>query len=137
MQVNELRIGNYLNHINYDFHEDEIIPDGTYDLHIVDIETLMFLEGKMDYYTKSGFQPIPLTEEFILKFGFEDITGIDYILNIDVDFKIILIPADGFYCQLDKAEHSGWQSVSLNKIEYVHQLQDLHFALTQTELRIK
>lgn len=80
--------------------------------------------------------PIPLTEEWLLKFGFEDVTGVYYTLHISPDFKLLLIPADGFYPQLNKADENGWQSVSLNKIEFVHQLQNLYFALTGEELLI-
>lgn len=130
MQVNELRIGNYVNHIGYDFHEDEIIPDGTYDVHIVDIETLMFLEGKMDYYTKSGFQPILLNEEWVTNFGFN------------------YIAYDGFRMSLEKHNLTYNYFLDTKKcyvningenifIEYVHQFQNIHFALTGEELKIK
>ena len=126
---NELRIGNWINNT-----------------HSVTPFKVSELREKMCYYKYNettynsryeNIEPIPLTEEWLLKFGFEDITGVDYLLHISIDFKLILIPVDGFYPQINKADDSGWQSISLNKINYVHELQNLYFALTGEELTIK
>ena len=81
------------------------------------------------------YKAIELTEEKLLGFGFED-TGVYYTLHIDIDFKLLIIPAYGFYPQIDKADYNGWQSVSLNKIDYTHQLQNLYYSLKNKELPI-
>ena len=131
MKATELRIGNL---IEYKIQDELDERKERWELNQVDafdLQDLTWLESNQE---DSDFRPIKITEEWILKFGFEDITGVDYILHIDVDFKLILIPADAFYPQIDKADDVGWSSISLNKIEYIHQLQNLYFTLTGEEL---
>ena len=124
LQAHELRIGNLFQEQN----SKEII---------MVTELSQFKIGFSGSF-KGNWQaePIPLTEEWLLKFGFLDTTGVDYIYHVDLDFKLIIIPASDFYPQIDKADDSGWKSVSLNKIKYVHQLQNLYFALTGEELKL-
>ena len=132
MKATELRLGNLFANI-----EDNSI----YKVTKINEDTIegicinnMGWIGEQHFHLIEQVLPIKLTEEWLLKFGFEDVTGVDYILHIDVDFKLILIPADAFYPQIDKADDIGWSSISLNKIEYIHQLQNLYFALTGEEL---
>jgi hypothetical protein len=67
-------------------------------------------------------EPIPLTEEWLLKFGFK------YFSNTNgytyrVDFRIHLVKVDiGFLLYLDREQ---WIN-----IQHVHQLQNLYYALT-------
>lgn len=87
--------------------------------------------------------PIPLTPEILLKVGFEfgvSDNGTYYIdLNgIDQQLEIVLSGKE-FYPQLVQAPElstEDCQIVSLNKIESVHQLQNLYFELTGKELNI-
>ena len=135
MTASELRLGNLVKVGKNALHSD----GGSKEIYEIS-------ELKKDVVHFKGFhagefykdiEPIPLTEEWLLKFGFEDVTGVYYTLHISPDFKLLLIPADGFYPQLDKADENNWQSVSLNKIEHVHELQNLYFALTGEELETK
>ena len=128
MKATELRIGNL---IEYKIEDELEERKEWWEVSKVDFQDLTWLDSNPE---DDDFRPIKITEEWLLKFGFEDITGVDYILHIDVDFKLILIPADAFYPQIDKADDVGWSSISLNKIEYIHQLQNLYFALTGEEL---
>jgi len=112
--ANELRIGNY-------------IKSG-------DLEAQITAQGIL--YLKRGnmkAKPIPLTEEWLYKFGFkvgevEDYfdknIGIKKILAIHLKDKEFII-GYGIY----------WTYHF--KIKYVHQLQNLYFALTGEELIIK
>ena len=96
MEEKELRIGNYVNI------EGEIFK--------VDLQEL--------YYNSSLMTPVPLTEEWLIKFGFEKAYETcyqykDFILNdkfimMDIDITI--------------------------QLKHVHQLQNLYFALTGEEL---
>ena len=96
MEEKELRIGNYVNI------EGEIFK--------VDLQEL--------YYNSSLMNPIPLTEEWLIKLGFEKAYETcyqykDFILNdkfimMDIDITI--------------------------QLKYVHQLQNLYFALIGEEL---
>ena len=128
MKATELRIGNL---IEYKIEDKLDERKEWWEVSKVDFQDLTWLDSNPE---DAYFRPIKITEEWLLKFGFEDITGVDYILHIDVDFKLILIPADAFYPQIDKADDVGWGSISLNKIEYIHQLQNLYFTLTGEEL---
>lgn len=75
------------------------------------------------------FNPIPLTEEWLIRFGFEKNSKNNYYHD-----KLNYLYQSGNVF-LDDGNDSGW-SVGL-KIEYVHQLQNLHFGLTGEELTIK
>ena len=68
-------------------------------------------------------QPIPLTEEWLLKFGF-DSDGDEFWEKGGVQV--------GYHY----GEENGFIHIR-QQIEYVHQLQNLYFALTRKELEIK
>ena len=70
-------------------------------------------------------KPIPLTEEWLLKLGFEKIRTFDvfptfFRNKINVNDGIVYVCGCGF----------------LNHIKYVHQLQNLYHALTGEELTL-
>jgi hypothetical protein len=72
---------------------------------------------------RDWIKPIPLTEEWLLKFGFSK--KVDYLLQ-KRGFSICFEKhGDIFECFLE--------SIGI-EIEYVHQLQNLYFALTNEEL---
>lgn len=88
------------------------------------------------------FSPIPLTEEWLLKFGFvHDCATPDINFWIDMithylelrDFRDEWYPT---YCQLPEMPNERTQRCGMNAIKYAHQLQNLYFALTGTELTI-
>ena len=91
----------------------------------------------LDY---SAIKPIPLTEEWLFKFGFikkHDENG--YCLSLIFKTKsdsinnIIEHKIKGLYL------NKSFCGIRFLNIEYkhVHQLQNLYYALTQTELQIK
>lgn len=139
MLVNELRIGNWVK-IKEEFSKTE------FPLKTLEFEIKGFNDGtrrrdegaKQILYwsipnivfgtTVSGSydiecEPIPLTEEWLLKFGFEPLGSSRF------DFKIFT------YYLYDGSFYN--QSSRLSTIKYVHQLQNLYFALTGEELKIK
>lgn len=105
----------------------------------------------------SSYRPIPLTEEWLLKLGFDDEfkygenCSIDFILNntrVQIakmtgygkdrgkhQFKYddIVIILDNYHID-DEIEKD--MAVRVN-VKYVHQLQNLYYALTGEELTIK
>lgn len=108
MKANELRIGNYVksNDVN-------MAP-----YFIVTASFLKQNENEMSWF----IDPIPLTEEWLLKFGFECVYTYD-------DHHYYLDSKHGF--SLDRSfQHLDCEY----DIEYVHQLQNLYFALTGKEL---
>ncbi|MCK5605295.1 hypothetical protein KAR91_25610 [Candidatus Pacearchaeota archaeon] len=81
-------------------------------------------------YIDEMFTPIPLTEEWLIKFGFEKIIAhkdkrcIHYIIN---EIELLAnINGDGIYDLL-------W---GVCEIKYVHQLQNLYFCLFGKELNL-
>ncbi len=126
MKANELRIGNYL------------LNDVVFQVNPI---TLTMIIDK----TWEFFQPIPLTEEWLLKFGFEkvitdteDAYGINY--NLEVPDICYISYSDDFSCAIYGSEYASKNSIGAvpnwNSIKYVHGLQNLYFALTGEELTI-
>jgi hypothetical protein len=74
-------------------------------------------------------QPIPLTEEWLLKFGFEKNS---YWFKDDNMLRFGLID-NKLHCSIGNDENG----FLYNRINYVHQLQNLYFALTGQELEFK
>ena len=119
MKANELRLGNWV--ICYD------PSSGKEVFNQIDILDLRLLCGELQ--SKIKIKPIPLTEEWLLKFGFEaeyeNVYGnTQEFLQIEFTVKGYVKLADGYY-------HDSTPML------YVHQLQNLYFALTGEELTIK
>lgn len=88
------------------------------------------------------FWGIPLTSEWLLKFGFEltDIKWIDDSVSKDVYRK------DGYYidlkmdakmiCKIDD-NYPGYRNIYIRSVEYVDQIQNVYYFLTGEELTIK
>lgn len=114
MKANELRIGNYhLYRIRDKFDERKEWDE----VYTIDAQDLVLLSK----YENKDYKPVPLTEEWLLNFGFVK-TSLHYFKYNSI---IITIEDNGFQCLL------GFQCVNL---KYVHQLQNLYFALTDQEL---
>jgi hypothetical protein len=126
MEAKELRIGNYCKEITHS--KNGVVKVSK--RHFEDIE-----DNQIDLF------PIPLTEEWLLKFGFSkninksQIDGIEMTLSID-DNKTIFSSCgklDGGLVVLCLCAGNYFS----NNLTYVHQLQNLYFALTNEELTIK
>ena len=127
MKANELRIGNIFRD---KYTRMMIIVIGLTDNEIT-------FSGEFDGEWQA--EPIPLTEECLLRFGFEkdDKFGnwhLDHLEIYKKDLSIIGIDDKGniywyFYAADD---YYSWTQ----KLDYVHQLQNLYFALTGKELTI-
>jgi hypothetical protein len=112
LKANELRIGNW--------HWGDGNPIQITAKDILDLSD----DPQDDFY-----QPIPLTEEWLLKFGFEKNKNNRFVLltgDVDILFTEDL---DGWVCD--------GINFSVNCLSYVHQLQNLYFALTGEELEMK
>ena len=110
MKPNELRIGNWIQ-----FRHTET-P--------VRITLGDFVREYNDEHLED-YEPIPLTEEWLIKFGFEysDLNG---------DSGLWKIPPFQIYGKYNQFIYDYRLDVN-----YVHQLQNLYFALTGEELTIK
>jgi hypothetical protein len=72
-----------------------------------------------------NINPIPLTEEWLLKFGFEKLEHIQ-LGTIYLNKWLRVTPY--LFAQ--------WRGASIGKIEFVHKLQNVWFSLTSEELTI-
>ena len=115
MKTNELRIGNWVNNMGVMTKFEE----GDWDC----IINKLYSQTPMDRY-----EPIPLTEEWLLKFGFTFYRENMYDIK---DFTFLL---DRFTLWDYTGEERYLIACSVN---HVHQLQNLYFALTGEELEIK
>jgi hypothetical protein len=96
---------------------------------------------KSSYSSIECLEPIPLTEEWLLKFGFMEFKGGISLDNEEFTLtythkntdKTILLEVT----REDEWGRHQYTCIVLNHIKYVHQLQNLYFALTGKELEMK
>ena len=83
-----------------------------------------------DYTNYDEIEAIPLTEEILFDFGYGKKNDIYYKNNSLLRF----IGNEVFYSrgEIDDAEFQEY----ITSVKYVHELQNLHFALTQRELTV-
>lgn len=124
MKANELRLGNWVN----------VQPHAKY-AQIIEIKSVRpdnrdFVRISSPYLDTqfsveiSQVEPIPLTEEILIKAGFkEEYDG--WVFG-----KTIFITKD------DDGWHVGNFGFFINSIQYLHDLQNLIFALTGEEIKI-
>lgn len=80
-------------------------------------------------YIKEMFAPIPLTEDWLKKLGFEKILEAD---NVFTKIK----PDEVYFNLYQYGNEFDWvhREDTLSSVKHVHQLQNLYFALAQKEL---
>ena len=128
MKATDLRIGNWISHMDHsDIWEDEQLQIQAF-----------------DYYSfEDEVKPIPLSDEWLVKLGLEK-HSVDDFYFIDLGEYILQVVVNGFSGTLEKDSNwfvsintgFGSQPVTITK-RYVHQIQNLYFALTGEELTIK
>ena len=124
MTAQELRIGNWV--VNVDEYWE-----------------VRFVDFNFMYIEKScPFKPIPLTEEWLLKFGFKKRGRDDMPRTISYNLNDLfsIFPSNNF-CDFAgygfiwyKPDRDKSIESARFKFKYVHQLQNLYFTLTEEEL---
>jgi len=133
IQVNELKIGNLV-YYNGNHKEVGIVTSLQPKFYPKYCETskdiFIGLNQRHDIvYNVKDIQPIPLTEEWLLKCGFERVENNWKVLD-NIVFKLSWERLAGLVLVLEN------ESIFLAHINYLHQLQNLYFALTGEELQI-
>ena len=119
IKANELRIGNYYKH-----------PTSINDFDVM--EDIDFISVMVNQ-----FKPIPLTEEWLLRLGFTRHHE-DYGNDIVMLKSCVHQPREGMTYKIYPDElGSAEMPKNAKRIKYVHQLQNLYFALTGEELTLK
>jgi|JI10StandDraft_1071094.scaffolds.fasta_scaffold294430_2 hypothetical protein len=149
MKASELRIGNFI----YDS-VVSLLGDNRSVIKVQGIG-LVGIQYTFDYkgsgvlsmeYNPDLFSPTPLTEEWLLKFGFENSSHPDFDFHINIphlrdnNYKStigVIEWSDGVievYRVNGKTDIHTAETCGVATIQYVHQLQNLYFALTGEEL---
>ena len=128
MTANELRIGNLVDLGN---RIAKVIEINHLACVVVDLEET---QDTIEDYDRT--KPIPLTEEWLIKFGFSREVKVGSEMGTDgVEFRVYHFDVLTF-----NTNHGWWykvQRINDTPLEYVHQLQNFYFALTGKELTFK
>ena len=140
MKSTELRLGNYFNpidrsnqvHLPLTGFIFKVLKIGIFDVEAIQFDKHPAQVEKYDFFPTNDTSPILLSEEWLLKLGFErkynndkPVWVINHYMFLDFSFHI-------------SAKESGFFSFNcfLKELKYVHELQNLYFALTGDELII-
>lgn len=122
IQANDLRVGNIVLYIYSGFSESSIIR-------INDIGNIAVWGSDSDgkyLINLKNIIPIQLTKEILLKCGFE--LNLEKTLFIIKSCGLMLMDVKGLYYMAN--------SLVKTDIKYLHQLQNLYYALTGVELQV-
>ena len=92
--------------------------------------------------TLKNVKPIPLTEDWLFRFGFFGLLGLgcetnDYILEIDKNNTLKVLSRIKVGTAKVVFIFVAYDGIQPLIIKYVHQLQNLYFARTEKKLKIK
>lgn len=123
MKANELRIGNWI-----------MLLDKTTQVDVVDYNQV--IETEYGLVNLKNVKPIPLTEEWLLNFGFETYTTEKSKVYKLGNFMVIYV-LKGRFAGNKYLKAFNISFSEFGHIKHVHTLQNLYFALTGEELQIK
>ena len=139
VDIRELRLGNFFKTpVCNKFRVDEIYKD---ERGLYCVKCDIGCNGSYIYGDIKYLQPIPLTEELLLKCGFEK----KKIVSVDIEHKYIyhhkefgFISCNFAYCINDTNDYSEYDDVSELSLplKHLHQLQNIYFDFTGKELEI-
>lgn len=124
MKAEELRIGNY---VYYQIVDSEDPRYEYWDFNKIDAEDILYLSKNPD---NKSYRPIMLSEEALLEFRFYKLAKEVFSKTENDEFKSTFIINWDDHLNLFKVAFTGFWY----EIKYLHQLQNLYFALTGKEL---
>lgn len=146
MEARELRIDNL---VNCGFNIVPIKSIHTESVLKNEVRVYVELNEKLQNYCLdiTEIKPIPLTEEWLIKFGFQkviydtDETGYGTDYELDIKGVGCISYSDDFSCALFGSKESSKNELGFlpnwDNCKHVHSLQNLYFALIGEELKIK
>jgi hypothetical protein len=117
MKASELRLGNLVSNMNPRHNDSILTIESIGDNHEVNVFYRKYLLSELE--------PIPLTEEWLLKFGWVKSKEYQYYWS---DSNVII-----------DLNHAGYSCLLCGitvSLKHVHELQNLYFALTGEELTL-
>lgn len=148
MKSTELRIGNYVYTINRSgkVHLPIEITEQIGEVRLFQVNLYDYKKPMAQQYPRieaiKNLSPIPLTEEWLLKFGFEkDDLTLGLYIKVMLEYNLEIYQ-NGFSGTLEKDSLwfitiKGYDNQVTFQKRHVHQLQNLYFALTGEELKPK
>lgn len=140
MKAQELRIGNYVKSGNQNCYINFFLGRDMADLEVIGFE---YTDDNHEEFI-SKLQPITLTEEWLVKFGFVDyschVNYYEKCIKSDIPSKHVVVRFGrqrNYFTFFNHSECNFTDMQFLRELEYVHQLQNLYFALTGDELTLK
>lgn len=127
IEAKELRIGNFINLTKDDFKSVKVWELDAFDIY------------ESSETNCVDIQPIPLTEEWLVKLGGKVLEDDCYYFELTNDEILAVESSDfsyGIYESIDDS-NSGKGYSTYRLLESVHQLQNLYFELTGKELETK
>ena len=126
MDARELRIGNYVNRLG----QQTVVNSVSHGL-----EGLSYVSTKASgVVTENQIESIPLTEEWLLKFGFEKRERKYYLSTLSMK-ELTTYPITILWLSGEIYLSIGDSTITYGEIP-VHRLQNLYYALTGEELTI-
>ena len=139
MKKTDLRIGNLVGIKETALHADGCNhSEAIFEIEEIKKDVVQFKAYHANEYYKD-LNPIPITEQWLLDFGFEDEGGDDYVVAKGEHTLLLTVEKDSISVSLLIYLYGTYNSeyIFLKDILYVHQLQNLYFALMQEELILK
>jgi hypothetical protein len=133
IQKTDLRIGN---HLKYFIGEEGIDWDATK----INIQDLQWCEEKNENFNEV-YKGIELNKTILVMSGFTEDNHNRFTVwkDLQTHYLEFIVMPDGFYpmyTQLPELSLEEEQRVALNRIKYVHELENLFFVLTGKELNV-
>jgi hypothetical protein len=123
LKAKDLRIGNY-----YGYAHEESLSYHQADIDFIKTQQEYNEDPDDDQFSRGWWAfPIPLTQEWMVKFGFE----YDRVTWFKINVMLVKRSSEGY------SVFYGTGHLSEVTLNYVHQLQNLYFALTGEELTLK
>lgn len=150
LDITDLRVGNHVLYGDKICTVQSIMWGDVLELHILDIPGVQE-EGAAEPLI-DRVHPIPLTEEILLDFGFESVEGdserynpedkfkdnFEYRLDVGIFYRdLICKPALGWYVFIQDSDMIEKGNLKSKNIYFLHELQNLYFAITGKELEVK
>ena len=133
MKASELRLGNYY---LYCIHDELDNPRDYEIVDQIDAQDLVWLSSEAGE-NDDQYKPIPLTEDWLKRFGFKKNKNDDYEIEIGRKGFIMAEAQDDGYCFLLYRNDVGMDYIGLEFYDYAHDLQNIIYALTGEELKLR
>lgn len=139
----ELRIGNIILELAWDENSNgDIVADPERNAFVkVDARLINIISNKTSI---TQYEPIPLTEELLVKAGFEKDEGYNFGIGLDkvpyftLDYFTIILSDGAFYYSVKRYDGGTSENFEAEvELKYLYKLQNLFYEIKGTELTIK